>query len=105
MDSLREAEIQKKAESLITIIVVAARHNKTVDQENLRLLLSFLDDLCIELSNVQVIKKDMVGTLWYPFTALLAEAGHAQDPDPLLNAAWEIKERLRRIFGPLARTS
>ena len=94
----------KKIEDVVSRIVHAARLGKVVDQERLEMLLVLLDDLADQLTGVEMIRKDMVGMLWYPFTALLAEADHAQEPDALIRAAWEIKERLRRIFGPLART-
>lgn len=73
---------------------------KQLDKNLFARLTSAIDELERLLSNETHVSKDLVGTLWFIFTSLLAEADHANNPEPILSAAWDIQERLSRIFGP-----
>jgi hypothetical protein len=89
-------------EPQIASLLIGVRRTKGVDARKVADLVNSIDGLATELQSVEMVPKEMVGTLWYAFTALIAESEHTTEPEPILTAAWEIKEHLRRIFGPLA---
>lgn len=41
----------------------------------------------------------LAGKFWYVFCAMLAEADHAREPGPILDAAWRYQEELMGAFG------
>jgi len=73
-----------------------------------RIVTEALDELCELVAKQRsaglfsgMIEVRLAGKLWWIFCAMLAEADHAKDPDPILNAAWRYQEELRRSFGPV----
>jgi hypothetical protein len=87
-------------DGLITGFLVPVRVSKTIDPKCLARLQSLLDEIGAELEPSIEVPKKLVGTLYAVVFSLLGEADHADDPEPIEHVAWDIQERLRRIFGP-----
>jgi len=87
-------------DQVVLDVLGPVRTQKRVDDAALARMISILDDLAEVLGQEEYVPRKLVGDLWYVFTAMLAEASHAKDPSGILSAAWQIQERLERIFGP-----
>lgn len=89
---------EEELDLLTTRILVPLRGDKTLDSVSLEALRDlvrtgqrgglFDDQISVRLA----------GKLWAVFTAMLAEADHARDPEPILTEAWRYQEALRRAF-------
>ena len=103
---MKEAELKEIVEQIDTLsaeLLLSLRKGgkaKQLDKNLFTRLTSAMEELERLLSNENHVSKDLVGTLWFIFTSMLAEADHANDPQPILAAAWDVQERLSRIFGP-----
>lgn len=93
-------QFEQLLDRLTTDLLIPLRTEKTVVKET-------LDAICSAVAGERtaghfddLIESRLVGKLWYVFCAMLAEADHARDPNPILNAAWRYQEELRRAFGP-----
>jgi hypothetical protein len=96
-------EVIEQIDALSSELLLSLRKGgraKQLDKNLFARLTSAVDELGRLLNNETQVSKDLVGTLWFIFTSMLAEADHANDPEPILSAAWDIQERLTRIFGP-----
>lgn len=78
----------------------SARAAKRIDSLALVELLDVAGELEAELSGQDVVSRALVGKVWLVFTAMLTEADYGSEPEPLLNAAWNYQDRLRKLFGP-----
>lgn len=94
-------DVEDRLDRLTTGILVPLRTEK-------RLVAEDLDELCELVAAARndglfagSIDVRFAGKLWWLFCAMLAEADHARDPDPILNAAWRYQDELRRSFGPV----
>ena len=87
-------------DGLIPALLVPVRTSKTIDPKILSRFQSLLDEIAAELEPSTEVPKKLVGTLYHVVFSLLGEADHAADPKPIEHVAWDIQERLRRIFGP-----
>ena len=78
------------------------RTSKLIDSTAMTDLLETADLIRAKLNEDDLVPRRLTGTLWFIFTSMLTEAGHAHkhSPEPILNAAWSYEERLRKIFGP-----
>ena len=94
------SQISERFDHAVLDLLGPIRMKKQVDDTALATMTVVLDDLAAALKDQAYVPKKLVGNLWYVFTAILAESGHTKDPAPLLSAAWQIQERLERIFGP-----
>ena len=93
-------QIESQLDQLTTDLLVPLRTEK-------HLAAAHLDSLCELVATAREgglfggsIEVRIAGKLWYVFCAMLAEAEHARNPDPILDAAWRYQEELRRAFGP-----
>jgi len=76
------------------------RISKLVDSSAMTDLLDTADLIRVELAGEEFVPRRLVGTLWFIFTSMLAEAEHARAPESILDAAWSYEEKLTKIFGP-----
>jgi hypothetical protein len=94
-------EAKERLDELLPLILVPLRLEKRVVNE----ALDELCDLVVEQKASGLftgsIDVAFAGTLWDIFCSMLAEADHARDPEPILDAAWRYQEELRQAFGPL----
>jgi hypothetical protein len=86
---------------IVLEVLAPIRMSKTVDRAAMGELHIVLDELAHALRDEDDVPKKLTGELWYVFTSMLAEAGHAADPELITSAAWEVQEKLELIFGPL----
>jgi len=96
-------EVVEQIDTLSSELLLSLRKGgraKQLDKNLFARLTSAIDELGRLLSNENHVSKDLVGKLWFIFTSMLAEADHANHPEPILAAAWDVQERLTRIFGP-----
>ena len=93
-------DLNQKLDRIITELLPPIRAEKRVPTDAFNDLLELLDQFEKHLAKEEVVPKVLVGTLWFIFTSVLAEADHAKEPGPILNAAWTLQEKLRVIFGP-----
>jgi hypothetical protein len=65
-------------------------------------LLETADLIRAKINEDDLVPRRLTGTLWFIFTSILTEAEHAHkhSPEPILDAAWNYEERLRKSFGP-----
>ena len=100
---MREREVVEQIDTLSSELLLSLRKGgraKQLDKNLFTRLTSAIEELERLLNNETHVSKDLVGKLWFIFTSMLAEADHANNPEPILSAAWDIQERLSRIFGP-----
>ena len=93
--------IINEIDSLLLDLLGPLRSSKTLNANAIARLTQSLDRLSPLLAEEQLVPKVLVGKLWFIFTSMLSEAEHAKDTREQIEiAAWDIQERLRRIFGP-----
>ena len=76
------------------------RISKSIDVDSLKELNKLLSDVTTLYAESEMIPRQLTGNLWFIFTSMLSEAEHTRNLEPILNIAWELQEKLRRIFGP-----
>lgn len=91
--------LEERLDTLTTALLLPLRAEKRVDPESMALLLTLGDDLLQAVADRPFVSKALVGKAWFVFTSLLAEADHARDPEPILDA-WSWAEKLRSVYGP-----
>ena len=94
------SEIEARLDDLTTSLLVPLRSSKTLDGVAFAGLLALGHDLVTAVSSEVTVPISLVGKCWFLFTAMLAEADHSRAPEPILEAAWQWQEYLRRAFGP-----
>ena len=100
MSDVPLASLEKRLDDLTTAVLVPLRASKTLDRAALDSLSQLLTELGLATADETMVPKVLVGKLLFVFSSMLAEAGHAKNPAPILAAAWDIEEHLTRIFGP-----
>lgn len=94
------SEMRTALDNAVVELLVPLRMKKEIGGASLENMSRVLDDISVYLANENLVPKELVGELWFVFTSMLSEAEHAQFPDPIIDAAWFIGEKLRVIFGP-----
>jgi hypothetical protein len=92
--------LEARLDDLTIPLLGPLRMSKTLDGTVMSDLLQLGDELGAALSDETTVSTALVGKAWFVFTAMLAEADHAQNPEPILDAAWQWQEKLRQAFGP-----
>jgi hypothetical protein len=103
MDTLKGEELRelkKRFDDVYLNVLGPIRLRKQVDREAMDELKAILDAIASKLSDEEYVPRKWVGDLWSIVTSMLAEAGHAKDPAPIINEAWAIIGKLEQIFGP-----
>jgi hypothetical protein len=93
-------QLEKRLSDAATRLLPYLRTSKLVDSAAMTDLLETVDLIRARLGEDDLVPRRLAGTLWYIFTSMLTEAEHARSPEPILDAAWNYEDRLRRIFGP-----
>lgn len=93
-DSLLESRLDRATMRLIPEL----RLTKTADEQVMQDLYSIADDLQVAMKGQGEISIQFAGKLWYVFMAMLIEADHTDSPEPILDAAWQYADRLRKAF-------
>jgi hypothetical protein len=94
-------EIAAKVDGLTLDLLGPLRMSKTIDQGALAQLKEALDALGPLWASEEMVSKKLVGNLWFIFTSMLSEAEHARgNREQIEIVAWDIQERLRRLFEP-----
>lgn len=93
-------DLEARFDKATTALLPSLRATKRLDSLALVELLDVADGFAAGLFGRDEVSRALVGKLWFVFTAMLTEADHASEPEPLLDAAWSYQERLRKIFGP-----
>jgi|WetSurMetagenome_2_1015567.scaffolds.fasta_scaffold00253_2 hypothetical protein len=95
------AQIVSEIDLLTLEILGPLRSSKTINQMAIKDLYMTLDRLNDSLHSEVMISKNLVGKVWFIFTSMLAEAEHARNNrEEIEIIAWNVQEKLRRIFGP-----
>lgn len=92
--------LRERFDDVVLRVLEPVHMRKSIDEQAIAELRSVLDELRAVLGDREQVPREFVGHLWFVFTSMLGEADHAKNPTPILDAAWDIQERLRRIFGP-----
>ena len=93
--------ITNEIDSLLLDLLGPLRTSKTINQTAFTKVTQALDRLQPLIERETLVPKVLVGKLWFIFTSMLAEAEHAKDKREQIEiAAWDIQERLRRLFSP-----
>lgn len=103
MDTLKGEELRelkKRFDDIYLNVLGPIRLHKSVDRQATDELKSVLDAMASKLSSEEYVPRKWVGDLWSIATSILAEAGHAKDPAPIINEAWAIIGKLEQIFAP-----
>jgi hypothetical protein len=93
-------EITSQIDTLTLKLLGPLRSSKRIDQNVFRQLLSLIDVLNPLLKEQDEVPRVLTGNLWFIFTSILTEAEYAKNRNDLDMAAWELQEKLRRIYGP-----
>lgn len=95
------SHIEHRLDQLTLSLILPLRTEK-------RLVVEDLDALCALVATGRndglfdgLIDVKLAGKFWDVFCSMLAEADHAREPEPILDAAWRYQEELRRAFGPV----
>lgn len=93
------ADFEGTLDELTTRILLPLRTSKTLDLPGLEALRGLVaagrrDGLFDDQISVR-----LAGKLWFIFSAMLAEAGHCREPEPILREAHDYQEVLLRAFG------
>lgn len=92
--------LETRLDQATTALLPELRATKRVNAAAMIEVLEVADALEGVLSDQETVSRSLAGKLWFVFTAMLNEAEHAAAPDPILDAAWNYQDRLRKIFGP-----
>lgn len=94
-------QITVEIDSLMLDVLGPLRTSKTINQTAFTKLKGKIDNLLPMMETQQYVPKELVGKLWFIFTSMLSEAEHAKtNREEIEILAWDIQERLRRLFGP-----
>jgi hypothetical protein len=92
--------LEARVDEATTRLLVPLRMTKTVDSVALADLTLAVAGLTEIFGVTDSIPRVLVGKLWFVFTQMLLEAEHANDPDPILDAAWVYEDTLTHLFEP-----
>ena len=93
--------IVTEIDALMLDLLGPLRTAKTINTIAFTRLTQAIDRLGPLLEDQSFVPKVLVGKLWFIFTTMLSEAEHARDKREQIEiAAWDVQERLRRLFGP-----
>lgn len=93
--------ITNEIDSMLIELLGPLRTTKTINQTAFTKVAEAIDRLQPLIENEVLVPKVLVGKLWFIFTSMLSEAEHAKDKrEEIEFAAWDIQERLRKLFGP-----
>lgn len=92
--------VEEDLDRLTTQLLVPLRMSKSIEEEALKELCALVERLEGAIAESGEIPVKLCGKLWFIFTSMLSEAGHARNPEPILDAAWEYQECLSHFFGP-----
>ncbi len=90
--------LEEQAQRLMLDILVPLRTEKKLNRPAIESLCSLIQAFGEATVNHDLIPKFFMVCFFDVFTSMLAEAEHASDPEPILDAAWEIEERLSSVF-------
>jgi hypothetical protein len=97
------AELEERLDDATLQLVIplrtAARGSKSIDQRAYGDVIAVMDELAEALWDKDAAPRRLVGKMLFVFEALMGESNHASDPHPIADAAWEVFERIVRIFG------
>ena len=79
-----------KLDQIITDLLPAIRMDKRIPEKAFNDFKALLDHYEVILKDQSEVPKSLVGSLYFVFTSMLAEADHAKEPDNIITAAWEI---------------
>jgi hypothetical protein len=65
-------------DEIILQLLVPLRTSKTLDARVLKRVTELIDEIGGHLAAEPMVPKQLVGTLWFIFTTMLAEAAHAR---------------------------
>ena len=94
-------EVEDRLDRLTTSLLVPLRTEKRLVTEDLNALCELVAAARAEGLFDGSIEVRLAGKFWWIFCAMLAEAGHARDPGPIVSAAWRYQDELTRSFGPV----
>jgi hypothetical protein len=95
-----EDEVEAQMDLVTTALLVPLRTTKAIAEDTALALMTIGDELIACVAHHETVSKGLVGKAWFVFTAMLAEADHAAEPDGILDVAWQWQEKLRLAFGP-----
>lgn len=93
-------DLEMRLDRATTQLLPELRATKVLNQPAVVELLQVADGLAIHLGDADAVPRELVGKLWFVFTAMLAEADHTPAPGAILDVAWDYEDRLEKIFGP-----
>ena len=93
-------QLEERLGEAATRLLPYLRASKLIDSTAMADLLETADLIRAKLNEDDLVPRRLTGTLWFIFTSMLTEAEHTRSPEPILNAAWNYEDRLRKIFGP-----
>jgi hypothetical protein len=93
-------DIERRLDALTIPLLGPLRASKTIEPDAASELMLLGRSLVETAAQTELVPRSLVGKSWYVFTAMLAEADHAQSPAPILDVAWEWAEYLRMAYGP-----
>lgn len=97
--SANPAEFEEELDALTTRVLVPLRATKTIDAPALDALVALVAAAHRDGHFDDQIRVSLAGKLWFIFSAMLAEADHARDPEPIQKQAHRYEEALLRAFG------
>lgn len=93
-------EIEDRLDSLTTAVLLPLRASKHVDHQAVEQLCQLVTDVISEVGDAPAVPRGLTGKLWFIFTQMLSEAGHARSPEEILDSAWRYESQLEKLFGP-----
>jgi hypothetical protein len=93
-------QLEEQLGNAATRLLPYLRTSKLVDSTAMADLLDVTDSIRASVDGADLVPRRLTGTMWFIFTSMLTEAAHARSPAPILEAAWNYEDKLRRIFGP-----
>lgn len=97
--SANPAAFEEELDGLTTRVLVPLRTTKTLDVPALNALVALVAEAHRDGRFADQIPVRLAGKLWFVFSAMLMEAGHASEPDPILREAHRYEAALLRAFG------
>src|SRR6476619_3181796 len=94
------SDIEQRLVAVVHTVVLPLRVSKRVDPEAVEQLMAVGRDLAQVTPYAEMIPRSLVGTSLFVFTAMLAAAEHAEQPEPILDVAWQWEGNLREACGP-----
>jgi len=94
------SDIERRLSEVVRTTVRPLQVTKVLVPSRVEDLMAIGRELGQAGSRASLIPRSLVGTSLFVFTTMLTAAEYAEEPEPILDAAWQWEALLREAYGP-----